>query len=796
MIRNYFLIAWRSLKKNRVYSAINISGLAIGMGVVLLISLWMLDELNYNKGFATYDRVVRVMINQTHGNDTRTNYSIPLPLAAELQTRYGGDFKKVSAGSWNSSHILVVGDKQLSKNGMFVQPEMMDILALRTLDGRKAVLDDPTSILINQSLAKAMFGTSDAEGKIVKFDDSTIFKVGGVFADLPYNSDFRETNYFAPWANYASTHPWVKEAVKYWNQNAFQAFALLQDRADLNQVGAKVKGALNGHERTDKPEVLLFPMSRWHLYADYVGGKNVGGAIQFVRMFAIIGVFVLLLACINFMNLSTARSEKRAKEVGIRKSVGSLRGQLIGQFLGESIFIALLAFALSLLLVEMALPWFNGVADKQMHIFWNSPLFWALALGGTLLAGLIAGSYPAFYLSSFNPVKALKGSFRAGRWAALPRQVLTVLQFTVSVALIVGTVIVFQQILFVKNRPVGYTREGLITIDIINQDLPRHYDALRQELLGSGAVANVAESSSPTTNTWNNQSGFDWAGKDPNLSPSFAVIWGTGDFGATVGWQFVAGRDFSPDFPSDSTALILNETAVKYMGLKNPIGATVKYLYSARADKNYHVIGVIRDMVMDSPFGPPKQSVFILGADNNANVITVKINPNMAVSKALPAIGSVFKKYNPGAPFEYNFNDAVYAMKFELEDRIGKLAGFFTVFAIFISCLGLFGLASFMAEQRVKEIGVRKILGASVFRLWGLLSRDFVLLVGLSFFIALPLAGYVMSGWLRHYPYRVTISAWVFVGTMATAMLITLVTVSFQGIRAAMANPVRSLRAE
>ena len=350
MLKNYFLIAWRSLVRNRVYSTINVLGLAIGMGVVLLISLWVLDELSFNKGFPTYNRVVRVMVNQTHGNDVRTNYSIPLPLAAELQTRYGGDFRAVSAASWNSLHILVVGDKQFSKQGMFVQPGMMDILDLRTDDGRKAVLDDPASILISRSLATALFGTGNAEGKTIKFDDSTLFKVGGVFPDLPYNSEFRDVSYFAPWANYASTQPWVKEAVKYWNENAFQAYALLQDRADLNQVGAKVKGALNGHNRTDKPEVLLFPMSRWHLYADFVGGKNVGGTIQFVWMFGIIGAFVLLLACINFMNLSTARSEKRAKEVGIRKSVGSLRRQLIGQFLGESVFMALLSFVLSLLL--------------------------------------------------------------------------------------------------------------------------------------------------------------------------------------------------------------------------------------------------------------------------------------------------------------------------------------------------------------------------------------------------------------------------------------------------------------
>ena len=796
MFISYLKIAWRSLMRYRVYSVINVTGLAIGLAVVMLIGLWVWDELSYNTQFPNYDRIVRIRINQTHGNDTRTNSTVPIPLIRDMGTRYGNDFSRTALGSWSYNHVIAVGNKQLLMAGMYAEPGLTEILALRTIDGRKASLDDPSSMLITESMAKALYGDVPATGKTLVFDDSSILRIGGVIPDMPYSSDFQGVNYFVPWINFERMHPWVAGAVSNWSTNSFQGFGLLQPHADLTRIQAKVRGELNGHGRTDKPEVLLHPMSKWHLYDTFINGKNVGGSIEYVWMFGIIGGFVLLLACINFMNLSTARSEKRAREVGIRKSMGSQRSQLVGQFLGESLFLALVSLLVALVLVELSLPWFNGVADKQIHIFWNKLSFWIPALGLTLLTGLVAGSYPAFYLSSFNVVKVLKGGFKPGRGAAIPRQALLLLQLTVSVALIVGTIIVYQQIAYVKNRPVGYTREGLITVDIVNPAIMRHFAAMRRELIQSGAAVETAWSSSPTTQVYNNQSGIEWPGKDPNFTPSFAMIWGSMDFGKTVGWQFIAGRDFSRDFPSDSSGIVLNESAVKYMGLKNPIGTTLKDNYSNSANKNFHVIGVIRDMVMESPYAPVKQSVFMIDDSDRANVITVRINPGLSAAQALTTIGGIFRKYEPSEPFKYTFNDESYAQKFALEDRIGQLASFFTVLAIFISCLGLWGMIGFMAEQRVKEIGIRKVLGASILNLWALLSRDFLWLVGLSFFVALPLAYRVMSGWLRHYPYRVTISAWVFVATVVLALLITLATVSWQAVRAARANPVKSLRAD
>jgi ABC-type antimicrobial peptide transport system permease subunit len=562
----------------------------------------------------------------------------------------------------------------------------------------------------------------------------------------------------------------------------------------MDKETQKIKDVVMVHkiEKSEgKEQTHLFPMDKWHLYSDFKDGKIAGGRIQFIWLFLIIGVFVLLLACINFMNLSTARSEKRAKEVGIRKAVGSLRAQLIRQFLSESVLVALVSFVFAIIFVILLMPLFNNLADKHIELPWSSGLFWLIALAFTLVTGLISGSYPAIYLSRFEPIKVLKGTFRVGKYASLPRKILVIIQFTFSIALIIGTIIVFKQIQFAKNRPVNYRNEGLISMILSTPDLNGHTVALRNDLIKTGMVEDMATSSSPTTNLWSNQIGFNWQGKDPNSLPSFGIVWVSDNFGKTIGWQLKEGRDFSKAFATDSLAMILNESAVKQVNMKQDIvGQTIQF-----NDKNFHVIGVIKDMIMESPYKPVTPTVFLYDP-NFVNIITIAIKQNVPVKDALSKIETVFKKYNPGAPFDYTFNDEDYAKKFADEQRIGNLATFFTILAIFISCLGLFGLASFVAEQRKKEIGVRKVLGASTYNLWQMLSREFALLVIISCFIAIPLAWYYLHHWLNQYDYRTHISWWVFIISGLGALIITLITVSFQAIRAAMANPVKSLRTE
>lgn len=802
MIKNYLKIAWRNLLKNKAHTLINVTGLSVGMAVAILIGLWIWDELSYDKYFKSYDRIVQVMQHQTFNGDVGTQTAMPIPLGMKLRQDYTGnskDFKYVVLSTWTGDHILAHGDKKLTRSGNYMQAEAPDLLTLKMLKGTRKALNDPTSILLSETSSKALFGNADPMNQMIKIDNSWTVKVAGIYEDIPDNTSFKDITFIAPWDLYMTTQPYLKKyALTQYGNNSWQIFAQLTPGADVDKVSAKIKDLklkgliVNGDQVgvSFKAAVFLHPMSKWHLYSEFKNGVITGGRIQFVWMFGIIGVFVLLLACINFMNLSTARSEKRAKEVGIRKTLGSLRKQLISQFFSESLLVTAFAFLFSILLVQLTLPWFNQVADKKMLILWGNPLFWIFGLSFSLITGLIAGSYPAFYLSSFQPVKVLKGTFKAGKLAALPRKVLVVLQFTVSATLIIGTVIVFKQVQYTKNRPVGYDRTGMVQLETKNDAIHKNINAIRNDLLQSGAVVEMAESDSPLTGIWSNNSGFTWQGKDPKLQDDFGTIPVTYEFGKTISWHITDGRDFSRSFLSDSSGVILNEAAVKFMTFKHPIGEVIK-----SGNESYKVIGVVRDMVMNSPYDPVKPTMFFL-LTRSGSFVNFKINPQISAHNALSTIGSTLKKYDPDTPFDYKFTDDEYAKKFADEERVGKLAGFFTILAIFISCMGLFGMASFMAEQRTKEIGVRKVLGASVFGLWSLMSREFIVLVTISLLIAIPIAYYFMFGWIKNYKYHTDLSWWVFVATATGAIMITLLTVSYQSIKAALANPVKSLRSE
>jgi putative ABC transport system permease protein len=796
MFKNYLKVAWRYLLNNKTHSLINIAGLSVGMAVTILIGLWIWDELSFDKYHTNHDRIAQVWQKQTFNSKIATGKAVPMPLGEELRRSFKGDFRYVVMSSLSSKHVLNVDDKSVARKGCFMEEAGPELFTLNMLKGTRAGLKDPGSVLVSRATAIALFGDADPVNKVVKLDNKeNSFKVTGVYEDLPENTTLNSVSFIASWYDFTKMSD--EKRLTDWNNNSVQTFVQVADQADMATISEKIRQVKSNMvtgttEAKSKPMLFLHPMNKWHLYGEFTNGVNTGGNIEYVWLFAIIGFFILLLACINFMNLSTARSEKRAREVGIRKAIGSVRTQLVIQFFCESTLVALLAFALSILLVLLILPFFNGIANKEMTILWGNPGFWLLGIGFSLFTGLLAGSYPALYLSSFRPIKVLKGVFKTGHNAAIPRRVLVVLQFAVSVMLIICTIVVFNQIQFGMKRPVGYNRDGLISIEMVQDDLYKHFESVRNDLLRSGKVAEVALSTSATTRVNNFNNSIDWNGKDPAMTVRFATVGVTGGYGKTVGWQFIDGRDFSPSFPTDSSGVVLNEASVQYMGLKDPVGQLIKW-----GDEPLHVIGVIRNMIMESPYDPVTPTIFNLrGKYFDGDYINIRINPDVNATSALETIASVSKTYAPSMPFEYKFADEEYARKFRDEERTGKLASFFAILAIFISCLGLFGMSAFIAEQRIREIGIRKVLGASVLNLWSLLSKEFLVLVTISLLIAVPLSYYFMHNWLQNYQYRSGLPWWIFVTTAAASLLITLLTVSFQSIKAAITNPVKSLRAE
>lgn len=790
MFKNYLTTTLRSLRKDKMSSLITISGLAVGMAVAMLIGLWIYGELSFNKYHQHYDSIAQVMRHQDQQDTRITSGYHPLPLAGALRSSYGNYFRHVVVSRQTEEHILSAGvSKQFVQQGRFMQWEAPDMLTLKMLSGQRHGLKEPGTILLSASLAKKLFGDTDPTGKILTIDNSTPAKVTGVYEDLPDNSEFRYVSFIAPLDE--------KELNSGWDDYFILIYVEMAAGTDFDKVTGIIKDLYLSHvdkqTAATKPELLLHPMSKWHLYSRFENGKPAtSDQMRFVWFFGFIGLFVLLLACINFTNLSTARSEKRAREVGIRKAIGSLRSQLLIQFLFESLVVAALAFVLSIILVIFILPWFSRVAGKDISILWANPLFWLAGIVFMFITALLAGSYPAFYLSSFNPVSVLKGSFRAGRYSALPRKILLVLQFTVSIMLSVSTIVVYRQIKFTKDRPVGYSRESLIMVHMLSPDW--NYNVLKNELLDTRVVSGTASAGGPVTDVWSMNKGFDWNGKDPAVDPAFNTLSVSQDYGNTIGWQFIAGNGFSSDLATDSAGLVINEAAAKVMGFKEPVGEFVRWEPGWRKGGSFKILGVIRNMVMESPFEPATPTIFLL--DSSKNWVFIRINPRVSAHQTIAKIETVFRQLIPSAPFEYKFADEEYNKKFAAEERVGTLATVFAMLAIFISCLGLFGLASFIAERRTKEISVRKVLGASVFSVWRLMSKEFVMLVIISLLIATPTDYIVMYNWLQNYPYRADIPWWIFIAAGLIALIITLLTISYQTIKAALINPASTLKSE
>lgn len=789
MLKNYLKIALRNLVKNKGYSAINILGLAIGMAVALLIGLWVRYEWSFDDFHENRAHIARVMKKTYFNNHRGTQNGIMLPLATELRTNFS-EVKYVSRVDWGDKHSLVTGDEKLSRQGHYVDPDFLKMFTFPFIKGSaEQVLKDPYSIVLTESLAKAMFGNAEPVGKVIRVDNQFEVMVTGVLKDIPKNSSF-QFDYLMPYELNIATSDFVRGALDQWGNNFLQTVVQLNDGVTPEAFSARIANLVRT-KMNDKQESLLFvhPMPKWHLFGEFKDWVNTGGAIEYVRLFGVIGMLVLLIACINFMNLSTARSEKRAREVGVRKAVGSQRQQLIAQFLTESMLTALLGFVIALLIVELALPYLKNVGFENITFNWNDIPLMAVAFAGCIVTGLLAGSYPALYLSGFAPVKVLKGTFQVGKTANLPRKILVVTQFTFSIALIIGTVIVFQQIQHAKSRPMGYNPEKLIWLSL-SSDLQKNFVPMKAELMNSGYVEAVSKTSSPMTGVYNQWEGFSWPGKDPQSQQLFTTLMVDPAYSKAAGLKLKMGRFFAEKVLSDSNAIVLNEASVKLMGFKNPVGSHVKF-----GDEDLTVIGVTKNVIQQNPYDEVQPAVMLMRPYFTFQGL-IRFKSGADLKKALAAIQPVIEKYNPSYPFEYRFVDDEYGQKFRSEDQIGQLAGIFAALAILISCLGLFGLASFMAERRTKEIGVRKVLGASVSQLWLLLSRDFVVLVLISCAIASPLAYYFLQNWLVKYNYHININPLVFVGAGVAAVLVTLATISFQSIKAALMNPVKSLKTE
>jgi predicted permease len=785
MFKNYLKITWRNLLKNKSFTIINITGLAVGMASAALILFWVQNEVSYDQFHEKKDRLYQMYNRSKIDGEIWAWGNTPKPMMAALKQ----DYPQVeqAARALRANFLFTLGDKHLTLPGIFTDPDFLTMFSLPLVQGNpKTALNDMKGIVITERTAKKLFGNNEAIGKTVRIDSVDYFTVTGVMKDLPNNTRFN-FEYLMPWKYWEKTNGVVD---KNWGNNSVSTYIALKPGVTEEYFDKQVKNITRSHSDVKDIDVFVHPITKWRLYSKFENGQVAGGRITTIKLFSIIAAFILLIACINFMNLSTARSEKRAKEVGIRKVVGAGKGSLIAQFMGESVMISLIAGIVALIIVQTSLPAFNILTEKQLFIPFTNPVFWLIMLSFILFTGVVSGSYPALYLSSFAPVKVLKGTFKAANAALSPRKILVVTQFTFAIVLIISTIIVREQLDYAQNRDTGYKKNNL-AYSFMNGSIGKNYALIRNELITSGAATSVTKTSSPMTEGWSDSWGFDWQGKDKEAKIDFNMFNVDGDFSKTMNLKIIEGRDIDiKTYPSDSSAIMINQAALKIMKFKNPIGQIVM-----NNDTKLTIVGVVKDFILQSPYEPVKQMI-IQGPSAWFNVIHYKLNEKNTTAENLKLVEGVFKKYNSEYPFDYHFVDEEYSKKFADEQRVGTLASLFAGLTIFISCLGLFGLATYMAQNRIKEIGVRKVLGASVFGVTSMLSKDFLKLVAIAFIFATPIAWYSMEHWLQTYTYRVNVSIWVFAVAAFVTTLLSIVTVSFQAVKAALANPVKSLRSE
>ena len=783
MVQTYLKIVWRSLWKNKGYTFSNVAGLAIGMASTIMILLWVNDELSWDKFHPNYKNVYQVMVNRDFNGKITTEGSIPYPLVPALKE----NFAEITAGTVdnNGSDIVLKYKEKIIKNrGISASRDYVNVFQWQAVKGSlNDALAKPENIVLTEAVAKALFGNEEAVGKIIRTNNDVDRLVSAVVQDPPGNSSIQ----FGALIPFNPNDTYLKQAASDWINSFHQGFVEVRSGTDIEALNRKITAFVQARAENNA-QFFLHPMSKWRLYSDFENGVNTGGMIDYVKLFTIIAIIILLIACVNFMNLSTARSEKRAKEVGIRKTLGSERKHLLLQFYCESAFFSLVAYVIAVCGVFLLLPSFSSFIGRPIYFDIMDPLFLIVSFIMVLITAVVAGSYPALYLSSFNPVKVLKGTFLPGKQAALPRKVLVVLQFGISVLLISSTILVNQQIQHVKTRDLGYNPDNLITIPS-SPDANKNAEVIRNELFNTNLIESVSRTSSPITEIWNYTPAPQWKGKPQNMDLIMSAMASDPDFAKTTGAKILAGRDLM-NVPADSTAMLLNKAAVEAMGLKDPIGTDMRY-----GNTTYQVVGVTDNLVMASPYAPV-MPMMIMRNKRGGAFFMIRLKDDVNPRTALPLIEKIFKQNNPEYPFEYSFVDQQFEKKFITEDLIARLTNIFSMLAIFICCLGLAGLSSYTIEKRFKEIGIRKVLGASVQQLLYLLSKEFLFLVLIAALISVPVTWWLLNNWLENYEYRVQISVWLFAASCAGILLLTLVVVWLNALRAATTNPVKSLRTE